>query len=82
MLIKPILQGLLYGMHLFVIVYILKFIPQFVKLYDLVLSDATDSDDMEIRTKFLQNSYYNLKVLCLVLFTEAVVIFCYFFFVN
>ena len=77
-----ILQSLMYGFHLFAILYILKFIPQFVKLYDLVAEDATDPTDLEIRLRFLQNSYRDLKVLAIILFTQAVVIFCYFFFAH
>lgn len=80
--IHTILQVLMYGFHVFAVLYILKFIPQFVKLYDLVLADATDPNDLEIRMRFLQNSYRDLKVLSFVLFTEAVVIFCYFFFAH
>lgn len=77
-----VLQILMYGFHIFAVFYILKFFSRFMKLYDLVLVDAIGPDDSKLRLQFLQKSYRDLKVLAILLFTQTVVIFCYFFFVH
>lgn len=79
--IKSIILIFMVILSVTLLVFICNFGSRFIRMYQLMLEDAIDGEDLKIRKNFVKRTVHMFAVMLTILFTEiaflcAIIIFC------